>query len=111
MFFCDSDMNRFHCGIFVSYCNNVVGYRWLLLLKKSLVLTQAECELNLPLFIVPKHLFRNLFQDNLGKLYQKGKTNLDFNEARDDGVTVTSAGPYANDLHLITLFLQAGCSS
>jgi len=34
--------------------------------------------------------------------YQKGKTNLDLNEARDDGVwdAVASAGPYANKLHL-----------
>jgi len=27
-----------------------------------------------------------LFQDNLGKWYQKGKTSLDLSEARDDGV-------------------------
>ena len=34
---------------------------------------------------------------------QKGKTSLDLNEARDDGVfcnAVASAGPYANSLHL-----------
>jgi len=31
---------------------------------------------------------------------QKGQTNRDFNEARDDGVAVASAGPYANHLHL-----------
>jgi len=34
---------------------------------------------------------------------QKGKTSLDFNEARDDGgfgMAVASAGPYANNLHL-----------
>jgi len=74
--------------------------------KNSLVLTHAECELNLPLFIVPKHLFSSLFHDSLGKLYQKSITNLDFNEARDDGVAVASAGPYANDLHLITLFYR-----
>jgi len=28
-------------------------------------------------------------------------TILDFNEARDDGVAVASAGPYANHLHLV----------
>ena len=28
------------------------------------------------------------------------QTNLDFTEARDDGVAVASAGPYANHLHL-----------
>jgi len=33
---------------------------------------------------------------------QKGSTNLDFNEARDDGVAVTSAGPYAK-LHLASV--------
>jgi len=35
--------------------------------------------------------------------YQKGKTSLDLNEARDDcgfGMAVASAGPYANNLHL-----------
>jgi len=34
--------------------------------------------------------------------YQKGKTNLDSNEARDDGFSdaVASAGTYANNLHL-----------
>jgi len=47
--------------------------------------------------------------------HQKGKTILDVNEARDDGVAVSSAGPYTNHLyltadrqphqHLITQFL------
>jgi len=32
--------------------------------------------------------------------HQKGQTNPDFNEARGDGVTVASAGPYASHLHL-----------
>jgi len=39
-------------------------------------------------------------QDNLGKLAAEGKTILEFNEARDDGMAVASAGPYANHLHL-----------
>jgi len=30
--------------------------------------------------------------------HQKGRTILDFNEARDDEVSVASAGPYANHL-------------
>jgi len=30
----------------------------------------------------------------------EGGTILDFNEARDDGVAVVSAGQYANHLHL-----------
>ena len=32
--------------------------------------------------------------------HRKGYTNLDFNEARDDGVAMASAGPYANHVHL-----------
>jgi len=32
--------------------------------------------------------------------HQKGKTSLDFSEARDDGVAAASAGPYAGHLHL-----------
>jgi len=32
--------------------------------------------------------------------HQQGKTILDFNRARDDGVAVASAGPYANHLRL-----------
>jgi len=32
--------------------------------------------------------------------HQKGKPNLDFNKARDDGVAVPSAGPFADHLHL-----------
>jgi len=36
----------------------------------------------------------------LGKLAPKGKTIMDFNVARDDGVTMASARPYANHLHL-----------
>jgi len=31
---------------------------------------------------------------------QEGYTSLDFNDARDDGVAVASAGPYADHLHL-----------
>jgi len=34
--------------------------------------------------------------------HQKGRTILDFNRERDDGVAMASAGPYANHLHLAT---------
>jgi len=40
------------------------------------------------------------FQDNLGKPSPEGQTILDFTGARDGGVTVVSAGPYADRLHL-----------
>ena len=40
------------------------------------------------------------FQDNLGKPEpERGKTNLDLNETRDDGV-LGWRWPYANNLHL-----------
>jgi len=39
------------------------------------------------------------FQDNLDKPAAERKTILDFTGARDDGVAVASAGPYANHLH------------
>jgi len=49
--------------------------------------------------------------------HQKGKTNLDFNEARDDGVAVAPAGPHStllqtdNHANPSSLnFLQARCS-
>ena len=50
------------------------------------------------------HPFNGLFSRTTWvSRYQKGKTSLDLNEARDDGVLgwVASAGPYANILHLI----------
>jgi len=40
-----------------------------------------------------------IYYYNLGKPVPEGKTILDFNESRDDGVAVASAGPYANHLH------------
>jgi len=43
------------------------------------------------------HPFNGLF--SRVNQFQKGKTILDFNEARDDGLAVASAGPYANYLH------------
>jgi len=33
--------------------------------------------------------------------YQKGRTICGFNETRDGGVAVASAGSYANHLHLV----------
>jgi len=47
--------------------------------------------------------FNSLFsRTNLVSRYQKGRTILDFNEARDDGVAVASAVSYANHLHLVS---------
>jgi len=40
------------------------------------------------------------FQDNLRKPAPEMWTILDFTGARDDGVAVASAGPYANYLYL-----------
>jgi len=41
-----------------------------------------------------------LFQDTLGKPSPERETILDFKEASDDRVAVTSAEPYADHLHL-----------
>jgi len=49
------------------------------------------------------HPFNSLFSRTTWvSRHQKGRTILDFNEARDDGVAVALAGPYANLLHLAT---------
>jgi len=71
-----------------------------------------------------RHSFNGLFSRTTWvSWYHNDKTILDFNEARDNGVTVASAGPYANHLHLApdrkpcqpapchSIFLQAGWSS
>jgi len=59
---------------------------------------------SLPLLLLLLHLFNGLFSRTTQvSRYQKGKTSLDLNEARDDGVlwiAAASAGPYANNLHL-----------
>jgi len=49
------------------------------------------------------HPFNGLFSRTTWvSRYQKGKTSVDLNETREDGVldAVASAGPYANNLHL-----------
>jgi len=49
-----------------------------------------------------RHPFNVLFSRTAWvSQYQKGFSNLDFNEARDNGVAEASAGPYANHLHLV----------
>jgi len=49
-----------------------------------------------------QHAFYSLFSRTTWvSQYQKGKTILDFNEARDNGVALVSAGPYASHLHFI----------
>ena len=48
-----------------------------------------------------RHSLNDLFATTTwASQHQKGPASLDFNEARDDGVAVASAGPYANHLHL-----------
>jgi len=45
---------------------------------------------------IKSSLAAGTFLGQLGNCYV-----LDFNEARDDGVVVASAGPHANHLHII----------
>jgi len=48
-----------------------------------------------------QHPFNGLFSRTTWvSWYQKGRTILYFNEARDDGLAVPSAGPNANHLHV-----------
>ena len=57
-----------------------------------------------PFLAHPVHPFNSLFSRTTWlSRYQKWKTSLDLNEARDDGVwgwQLASVGPYANNLHL-----------
>jgi len=47
------------------------------------------------------HQFNSLFSKTTWvSCYQRGRTTLNFTEARDDRVAVASAGPYANQLHI-----------
>ena len=70
-------------------------------------LTPDNCTRGTPgslqvLLLLLLHPFNGLFSRTTW-VSQKGKTSLDLNEARDDRVfrmTVASAGPYANNLHL-----------
>jgi len=48
-----------------------------------------------------KHPFNGLFSRTTWVIqHQKGRTILDFNEARDDGVAVESVGLYTGHVHL-----------
>jgi len=50
------------------------------------------------------------FQDNLGKPAADRLTSLNFNEARDNGVGVASAGSYANYVTLLQTDSHASTS-
>jgi len=51
--------------------------------------------------ISDRRLFNGLFtRTTWVSRHQKGYTNQDYNEARDDGMAVASSGPYANHLYL-----------
>jgi len=52
------------------------------------------------LLLLLRPFYRLFFQDNLGKSAPERLTILDFTGARDDGVAVASAAPYAHHLHL-----------
>jgi len=52
-------------------------------------------------FCLDRHPFNSLFSRIICvSRYQKGKTILDFNEVKDNGVAVASAGPHANHLNV-----------
>jgi len=51
-------------------------------------------------FNTDTHLSASFSRNMWIRRHQKRWTNLDFNEARDNGVAVTSTGPHENHLHL-----------
>ena len=59
---------------------------------------------------IDRHPFNGLFSRTTRvSRHQKDQTDRDFNEARDDGMEVSSAGPYVNHLHrqiIITQFFN-----
>jgi len=56
-----------------------------------------------------KHPFNGLISRKTWvSWHQKGKIIRDFNEVRNDGVTMALAGPYAN--HLLGVFCDSKCS-
>jgi len=91
--------------------------RYILLLNRSSVSTEQQQQLLLLLL----HPFNSLFcRTTWESQYQKGQTNLDLNEAKDDGVLGCSgiswtickqSAPRCSHQHLIIQFLQAGRSS
>jgi len=59
-----------------------------------------------------RHLFKGLFSRTTWvSRHQKGKTILDINAARDDGVAMASIGPYANHLYPLQTDNHASTSS
>ena len=79
-------------------CFDTVGWvtGWASATKKPVPLITGD---SLPEQLL--HPFNGLlFQDNLGRPAPDGYTILDFTGARDDGVAVASAEPYANHFHL-----------
>ena len=68
------------------------------------MLINTAAELNINTFqVLLLQLLNGIFSKTTWvSWYEKGKTSLDLNEARDDGIWDDSApaGPYANNLHL-----------
>jgi len=65
--------------------------------------SQDFCWHQIPTDCIPvldTHLTVSFSRTTWVSRHQNSQTILDFNEARDDGVALASAGPYANYLHL-----------
>jgi len=87
--------------------NTLTTPRWLSTGLESETQAVARCQKEFKILgttTTTQHLLNGLFsRPTWVSRHQKGKTSLDLNEARDDGVfgmAVASAGPYANSLHL-----------
>jgi len=74
--------------------------------KECLTVSQSSTCMRLPnnytgMIITGRHPVNGLFSRTTWvSRHQKGRTNTDITATRDAGVAVTSAGPYADHLHL-----------
>ena len=76
---------------------NLSKFRQVYPCREACIVLTMLCSVNERPFCLP------CFQDNWVSGHQKGRTILDVNEARADGVVVASAGLHANHLHLQTV--------
>jgi len=79
-----------------SYHHEVIGAKWSTQREPQSWLIIITLKNNNYYYYIRLAAF---LQDNLGKPAPERYIILDFTGARDDGVAVASAGPYANHLH------------
>jgi len=89
-------MCRFHTEDYINFLQGVTPQSVHEYTKNLSVFNVGDDWYDMVTFILHPCRYRT----NWERRHQKGGTILNFNEARDDGVAVVSAGPHANHLHL-----------